>query len=186
MHTLHYVAVKLDGDYAGDFAEMREDAKSEVHSTLLGDERPYGNWYDWFVVGGGRFVEGNAYDDSADHIIIWGENKDEFLDKMNLGLGWQLEEVKRLHEEVQRTFDLDQAVARYEKTYNTNTPVDGYPMGAWTMRRLVSLLEGYWNPDSHFLDITNGDTSPRYLLNDIEQNPESAGNWALVPVDFHF
>ncbi len=189
MHTLHYVAVKLDtgDDYEGNFDAMREDASAEVHSTLIGDERPYGDWYDWFVVGGGRFVAGDAYSNSADHIIIYGEDKDKFLEKMNEGLDWGLENAKRLHEEVSRTFDLDSAMARFEKSYNNNTPHDfSSSMGAWAMRRLVSIVEGYWNPDSHFIDITNGTPFPRYLLDDIEQNPDSAGNWALVPVDFHY
>lgn len=188
MHTLHYVAIKLDTgeDYAGNFDAMREDASAEVNSLLNGDERPYAGWYDWFVVGGGRFVAGDAYSDSNHAIIIYGEDKDKFLEKMNEGLGWGLENAKRLYEEVSRTFDLDSAMAQYEQTYNTNTPVERYSMGAWSMRRLVSLIDGYWNPDSHFLDIVNGYTTARYLLDDIEQNPDSAGNWALVPVDFHY
>jgi len=187
MHTLHYIAVKLDGDYAGDFGAMRGEASEEVHSTLIGDERPYGSWYDWFAVGGGRFVEGDAYSNSDDHIIIYGEDKDKFLEKMNEGLGWQLSNAKQLFEQLSEKFDLDKAMAQFEETYNNNDkPVDYSSMGAWTMRRLMSHFEGYWNPDSHFLDITNGTPAPRYLLDDIERNPDSAGNWALVPVDFHY
>ena len=187
MHTLHYVAVKLDDDYEGNFGAMREDASAEVNSTLLGDERPYGSWYDWFVVGGGRFVEGDAYSNSDDHIIIYGEDKDKFLEKMNEGLGWQLSNAQYLFEQVSEKFDLNSAMAKFERGYNnTSEPVDYASMGAWTMRRLMSHFEGYWNPDSHFLDITNGTPTPQYLLNDIEQNPAEANLWALVPVDFHY
>ena len=187
MHTLHYIAVKLDDDYAGNFDEMRSDAEREVHSTLIGDERPYGSWYDWFVTGGGRFVEGDAYSNSADHIIIYGEDKDKFLEKMNEGLGWQLSNAKNLFEQLSEKFDLDSAMAKFEATYNNNdTPTDYSSMGAWTMRRLMSHFEGYWNPDSHFLDITNGTPTPHYFLKEVEENPDEAKFWALVPVDFHY
>lgn len=188
MHTLHYVAVKLDNKFDGSNAdELREEAVADVNSTLEGDERPYGSWYDWFVVGGGRFVEGDAYSNSGHAVVLYAENPELFLEKMNEGLGWQLANVKSLFEQVSEKFDLDSAMAKFEATYNNNdTPIDYSSMGAWTMRRLMSHFEGYWNPDSHFLDITNGTPQPRWLLNDIEQNPESAGNWALVPVDFHF
>ena len=188
MHTLHYVAVKLDDHFDGtNSAVLREEASDQVHSTLLGDERPYGSWYDWFVSGGGRFTEGYAYANSYDSVILFGEDKDKFLSSMNEALSWALAETQRLYEEVQRNFDLDSAVAHYERTYNNNTVVEGHSsMGAWTMRRLVSLLDNYWNPDSHFLDITNGTPQPRYLLDDIERNPDEAGQWALVPTDFHY
>ena len=188
MHTLHYVAVKLDSEFDGSNAdELREEAVADIHSTLIGDERPYGSWYDWFVVGGGRFVEGDAYSNSDHAVVLYGENPDLFLEKMNEGLGWQLSNAKSLFEQVSEKFDLDDAMAKFEATYNNNdNPIDYSSMGAWTMRRLMSHFEGYWNPDSHFLDITNGTPAPRYLLDDIERNPDEAGQWALVPVDFHY
>lgn len=188
MHTLHYVATKLDNAYDGTNAdELREEASGQVHSDLLGDERPYGSWYDWFVVGGGRFVEGDAYSESSHAVVLYGENRDLFLEKMNEGLGWQLSNAKSLFEELSSKFDLDEAMAKFEREYNNNdTPIDYSSMGAWSMRRLMSHFEGYWNPDSHFLDITNGTPTPRYFLDDIKDNPDEAGNWALVPVDFHY
>jgi hypothetical protein len=188
MHTLHDVAVKLDSEFDGSNAdELREDTVAEVHSTLIGDERPYGSWYDWFVVGGGRFVEGDAYSNSDHAVVLYGENPTLFLEKMNEGLGWQLSNAQYLFEQVSEKFDLNSAMAKFERGYNnTSEPVDYASMGAWTMRRLMSHFEGYWNPDSHFLDITNGTPTPQYLLNDIEQNPAEAHLWALVPVDFHY
>ena len=188
MHTLHYVAVKLDTEFDGSNAdELREEAVSEVETTLTGDERSYSDWYDWFIVGGGRFVEGDAYSNSTHPVILYGDNKDEFLAKLNEALGWQLDEVKRLHEQVSKDFDLDHEVAIYERTYNNSTTVEGHSsMTAWRMRRLAGMLDGNWNPDSHFLDITNGLPSPRYFLKEVEENPNEAKFWALVPVDFHF
>ena len=185
MHTLHYVAVKLDD--ASDFLEMRSDATAEVNSTLEGDERPYGSWYDWFVVGGGRFVEGDAYSNSGHAVVLYAENPDLFLEKMNEGLGWQLSNAKSLFEQLSEKFDLDSAMAKFERGYNnTSEPIDYSSMGAWTMRRLMSHFEGYWNPDSHFLDITNGTPTPHYFLKEVEENPDEAKFWALVPVDFHY
>jgi hypothetical protein len=68
MHTLHMVAVKVDAE---ELEEIKDEASREVHSTLLGDERPYATWYDWFVVGGGRFAEGDAYRDNFDNAIAY-------------------------------------------------------------------------------------------------------------------
>jgi len=188
MHTLQYVAVKLTTEFDGSNAdELREEAVSDVDSTLSGDSRPYSDWYDWFVVGGGRFVEGDDYSNSTHSVVLYGENKDEFVAKMDEALGLQLDKVKRLHEQLDKDFDLDHEVSIYERTYNNSAVIEGHSsMTAWGMRRLAGMLNGHWDPDSHFLDITNGLPSPRYLLGEIEKDPSEGKFWALVPVDFHY
>jgi hypothetical protein len=42
---------------------------------------------------------------------------------------------------------------------------------------------GQWDMNSYFYDMNSDTTTPKYLFESIDKDPE---NWYLVPVDFHF
>ena len=183
MHTLHMVAVKVDIDTVLDnpIGAVKDEASREVHSTLIGEERPYATWYDWFVVGGGRFAEGDAYGDNFDNAIAYHNEPEKFIAEMDKVLGWRKETATRMLEQLKdKDFDFANAV---------ETALDGnkesrFDHNLWSAYELSKIAMGYWTPDSHFFDISNGTASNEFILKDIE---EGRGNeWVLVPVDFHY
>ena len=184
MHTLHMVAVKVDIDtvLGNPIGAVKDEASREVHSTLIGEERPYATWYDWFVVGGGRFAEGDAYGDNFDNAIAYHDDPEKFIAEMDKVLGWRKETATRMLDNLKvADFDFTNAI-------ETSLTLGGkeetrFDHNLWSALELSKIGLGYWTPDSHFFDLANGTASNKYILKDIE---EGRGNeWVLVPVDFH-
>ena len=182
MHTLHMVAVKVDADTVLDnpIGVLKEDASLEVKSSLEGDERPYASWYDWFIVGGGRFAEGDAYNDNHDNAIAYHEDPEKFIAEMDKVLGWRKANATQMLEQLkEKDFDF---------AYAVETALEGkestrFDSNLWNALELSKIANGYWIPNSHFYDISNGTTSNEYILKDIEEG--RGHEWVLVPVDFH-
>lgn len=174
MHTLHMVAVKVDAE---ELEDIKDEASREVHSTLLGDERPYATWYDWFVVGGGRFAEGDAYRDNFDNAIAYHNEPEKFIEKMDEVLGWRKANATRMLDKLRGD--------EFDFIYAVETAVEGRGevSNLWSALELAKIANGYWIPDSHFFDLANGTASNEYLLKDIEEG--RGHEWVLVPVDFH-
>lgn len=179
MHTLHMVAVKVDSDTVLDnpIGAVKEEACGDVHSTLLGDERPYATWYDWFVVGGGRFYEGDAYSNNHDNAIAYHNEPEKFIAEMDKVLGWRKENAERMLKTLRDE--------EFDFIYAVETAVEGRGevSNLWSALELAKIANGYWIPDSHFFDISNGTASNEYILKDIEEG--RGHEWVLVPVDFH-
>jgi len=177
MHTLHMVAVKVDAE---ELENIKDEASREVHSTLIGEERPYATWYDWFVVGGGRFVEGDAYAENHDNAIAYHNEPEKFIAEMDKVLGWRKANANRMLEQLkEKDFDFAHAVENALKG-DKESRFDG---NLWSVLELSKIAMGYWTPDSHFFDISNGTASNEYILKDIEEG--RGHEWVLVPVDFH-
>lgn len=184
MHVLQYVAVKLENkiDDKYEVTEAMSDATQEVNSTLLGDERPYADWYDWFVVGGGRFLPGDDYKDNSDNCIPYATHPDQFNEILERQLSWRMDEAKRLAEEV-KDIDFNEVVANYLEARG-NTPNEiRFDMKIWSLGKLADLINDHWLSQSYFYDITNGTPHPAYMQKDIEEG--NGDQWVLVPVDFH-
>ena len=85
MHVLQYIAVQ---------AETDDEAMQLVESKLqdeMGGQDQYLSWYDWFVIGGGRFVDGDPYASSPNHIIS-SKDKDKFSETIDWATQARLEE----------------------------------------------------------------------------------------------
>ena len=178
MHTLHMVAVKVDAE---ELENIKDEASHEVHSTLIGDERPYASWYDWFVVGGGRFAEGDAYGNNYDNAIAYHNEPEKFIEKMDEVLGWRKSTATRMLNEIkEKDFDFADSV---ENALNGKSE-NRFDSEMWKALELSRIAMGYWTPDSHFFDLANGTASNEYILKDIEEG--RGHEWVLVPVDFHF
>jgi hypothetical protein len=177
------VAVKVDIDTVLDnpIGSAKEEACDDVQSTLLGDERPYATWYDWFVVGGGRFVEGDAYSNNHDNAIAYQNEPEKFIAEMDKVLGWRKETATRMLDGLKgKDFDF---INDIETALDENKE-SRFNHDLWSALELAKIANGYWIPDSHFFDLANGTASNEFILKDIE---EGRGNeWVLVPVDFHY
>lgn len=174
MHTLHMVAVKV---VAEELENIKDEASREVHSTLLGDERPYATWYDWFVIGGGRFAEGDAFGDNHDNAIAYHNEPEKFIAEMDKVLGWRKENAERMLKTLRDE--------EFDFAYAVETAIEGRGevSNLWKALELAKIANGYWIPESHFYDLANGTASNEYILKDIEEG--RGHEWVLVPVDFH-
>ena len=195
MHVLHWVAVKSDetiGENGIDMDEAKSEAASSVNNTLQGDERPYADWYDWFVVGGGRFLGDKQYENSHENVIAFAEDPKKFsktirecLENRATEIRRRLAEITRANEKEEKSFEQRvQDYITYSLSDSTEYPFD--PLSTMYQYSTVSRMAAeYWLPDTYFYDITNGVTEMRYLLKDMETN-EDNDQWFLVPVDFHY
>jgi hypothetical protein len=189
MHILHWVAVKVDDDLALDnpIGVLKENACYQVNSTLEGDGAPYLRWTDWWMIGGGRFTEGAAYESKRYHAIPYHEDSEKFLAKINEVIGWRKDEAQRQLDQLNDQdpdgeFDFTTQIEKFIAGGAVRAEFSNHQM--WLASNLAKLALGYWTPDARFYDITNGTDSPNYILADIEKG--DGFMWVLVPVDFHY
>lgn len=178
MHTLQYVATVSD---------TIENAFGHVKSSLegrLGDD-PYtagsAEWFDWFVVGGGRYsTSDDSYDDNYLGDVAYQGSPifNQYLDNTKTG---RVTEMKALVDSAKTTNyqEMLEDLGKYE-----GKDVD-YRVASnlYAIYRLYELSVGMWNSDSYFYDIDNETVSVKSLEHSIANGEK---NWFLVPVDFHF
>lgn len=176
MHTLHWLAVE-----AGDKDEALESVEAFLNDNM-GDGSNALSWYDWFVIGGGRFnTEGNnAYDTSDNMVISLKENgKEAFTNKIAECLRERVEEIADLRKGVDMS-----KVNAYLDSYDGNW--DFYALGELvTLKSALKLATGEWSPDSYFFDTMADTTNSTYVLKAIDHTDDNK-DWFLVPVDFHY
>ena len=168
MHVLQYIAVK-----ANDTDEAMQIVESKLTSEL-GSEYSSGAWFDWFVVGGGRFVEGDPYASSPNHIISFAEDRGKFSDKIHEAIANRVAEfnsIRKSYEE--ESVDLTEKLDSY--TGHTE-----YDFSLWGLGQLIKMLQGEWNSNSYFFDIEHDSTEISHMEKTL------GDSWYLVPVDFHF
>lgn len=174
MHVLHYIAIKSDtGEFASD----------SVKSTLEGEERPYDDWYDWFIVGGGRFVTGDPYTENYQNTVSFATDRDKFFETIERVKKNRVEELESYRDEAE-SYNLSEAIDNFLAANGVPTNVDFFDMKHYGLQKTLALLGDEWGSHSYFYDLENGTASMRYLLKDIENG--DGEDWFLVPVDFHF
>lgn len=171
MHTLHYVAVEADD----------KEHAALVAESLLEDMN--GEWFDWFVVGGGRWNEQSdelGLRRPTNMIISAQEDSTAFKDKINELMQWRKETFEGYKPNLSVSLaSLNNLVENYDPT----TIDFGETMHLYEVRRLTDMAMGIWNSDSFFFDLTNDTTNPKYTLQAIDKDPEFC---YIVPIDFHF
>jgi len=171
MHVLQYIAVKAEND---DFA-MRQ-VEDRLQSEMGGQDQ-YLSWYDWFVVGGGRFVEGDPYESSPNHIISYAKDKDKFMSTIAETMESRVREFNHYRKDFEgRGLDLNAKLDTY--TGNMQYDFELYPL-----KKMIDMIQGEWDFNSYFFDIEHDSTNPEHMQSDLDKEPDS---WYLVPVDFHF
>jgi hypothetical protein len=180
MHVLQWIAVE---------AEDRIEAYRTVEETLqnmLGDfDMPTTTWYDWFVVGGGRWNVGEnddsseAYTEGKTNLIIsYDEEPADFRTQVLRSMEDRKSEFDGYAKDVDSTI-LDKIINDYDpKEFDFPAFQSLYPI-----KKLIDMAYGTWDFNAYFYDMLNDTTTPKYLYESIDKGNK---NWYLVPVDFHF
>lgn len=169
MHVLQYIAV---------VAEDSDEAMSLVESRLNEELNPGLSWYDWFVIGGGRFVEGDPYESSPNHIIsAYEAGNDVFVKTINDCVESRLREYRDYQASLEKSeIDIKAKLDSY-------TGVMDYSFELYPLAKMIDMLQGQWDYNAYYYDIDTYSTNPKYMLDKIEKDNK---NIFLVPVDFHF
>jgi hypothetical protein len=176
MHTLHWIAVE---------AEDAEDAvvtvSSNLDSYMSGNEAP-STWYDWYVVGGGRWntAEGDdfeeAYKTKSNMVISYKEDPNAFRAKIDECIQQRVTDYNQYLAEVKETKVIDKL--------DNYGGVMSYDFHFYALNRLLAYQMGEWSHDSWFFDMIEDSTNASHTLSKIDS--EQGENIYLVPVDFHF
>ncbi len=177
MHVLQYIAVKADS-----VQEAYDEVETRLQD-LLGGEPSGGTWYDWFIVGGGRWnTSGSddiqeAYKEGKTNMIVSSENLDEFLAVLESCIDSRIAEFNRYRDEWQRA---NINLESYFDIYDGDTD---YSMKLYSLGKLIDMVQGEWDFNSYYFDLDNWSTNPTHMT---EDRINVGGVWYLVPVDFHF
>jgi hypothetical protein len=177
MHVLQYIAVE-----AGD----KKIAYKAVEENLLsnpGPEGPFSSWFDWFVVGGGRWnnESGKITEDYAEGktnmFISYDEDPEAFRNQIDKSMESRKVEFDSYAKCVDSSF-IHKIITEYNpRDFDFSLFQHFYPI-----KKIIDMVYGEWDFSSCFYDIVHDSTSPIHLLNSIDKGNK---NWFLVPVDFH-
>lgn len=171
MHTLQWVVVEAeDLDTAAETAER-------LLQEAMGDSENPASWYDWFVVGGGRWNdEQDPYDNSTNMIISYEQDPNAFNGKLQELISNRIDIYNEYLAEV-KDIDIMDKLDNYGG-------VMSYGMEFYALKNLLRFQTGDWFYDSKFYDFTAWSTNATHILAKISNN--EGKNIFLVPIDFHF
>ena len=178
MHVLQWIAIE---------GEDVDTAASTVQSLLeeeMGSGDNYNSWYDWFVVGGGRWnidedEQDNifsGYETKTNMVLAFEDNPNAFRAKIDQCIQARIEQYNEYLAEVKKYDILD-------KLDNYGGVMEYDPM-FYSLSTLVRMKSGDWTYDSKFYDLVHWSTNPTHILSKIDNG--LGENLYLVPVDFHF
>jgi hypothetical protein len=172
MHVLQHIAVVADNEDMA-FRTVKDSLESE-----LGDyESTTNSWFDWFVVGGGRFVEGNPYSDSTNNIISYDEAPAEYRLMVNDMISNRIEEFNSYRKSYgEKGIDLEAKLDNYKGVMN-------YDFELYPLKKMIDMIQGEWDYNAYFYDMHHASTNPEHMYKNIDLGNK---NWYIVPVDFHF
>lgn len=176
MHVLQYIAVEVENQLEDPQQEAMQLVENFLNSEMGSNDYATNSWYDWFVIGGGRFVDGDPYASSTNHIIS-SENKEEFAK----AISDCLESRKREFSDYRASFD--RAEIDLNAKFDTYDGVMDYSFELYPLKKMIDMIQGHWDYNAYFFDIDSCSTNPKYILDKIEKDSK---NIFLVPVDFHF
>lgn len=185
MHVHHWIAVKAESSQ--DASNSAEDFLNE----LLGSE-----FYDWFLVGGGRWnpnFETNEFgDDDYDRAVSYEADPEKFREIIDQSRRQKKEDVKSMVEdfikkrkkvENDEPYDFYKDVEEWLNAEDESEARIQFNIKRSAVRQVLSIMSGHWVPESFFFDKENGSTTPRYLFEAIDKGETG---WWLVPIDFHY
>ena len=172
MHVLQYIALHTD-DKDTAFSTVKNYLESELGNHDWSTDA----WFDWFVVGGGRFVEGSPYEESADNIILYDEAPNEYRAMIDSLITSRMDEFNayRKHFE-EKGIDINAKLDNYVGVMN-------YDFELYPLKKMIDMIQGEWDMNSYFYDLQHESTNPEHMYKSIDKGNK---NWYLVPVDFHF
>lgn len=169
MHVLQYIAVQADNE---DMA-MRT-VEDTLNSELGSNEYSSNAWFDWFVIGGGRFVDGDPYKSSPNHIISYVKNPIDYNAKIIECIELRKQKFAGYRKDFQeKNSDINAYLDKYEGSTD-------YSFELYELHMMIEMLQGSWNYNSCFYDMHNASTNTKFMLDNLNDS------WYLIPVDFHF
>ena len=177
MHTLQWVIVEAEDE------ETAVNVAESQLQELMGDGESTSTWYDWFVVGGGRWnAEQDPYENSTNLVISYDRDPNAFSGKLQELIANRIDTYNGYLAEVKE----QDIMAKLENYGGVMT----YDPSFYAIARLVAYQQGNWDWDSKFYDLTNWSTNATHILAEISkhqiESPEKVLGIYLVPVDFHF
>ncbi len=176
MHILHWIAVEAE-----DKDEAVSTVDSNLESYMSGNDAP-STWYDWYVVGGGRWntAEGDdfeeAYKTKSNMVISYKEDPNAFRAKIDDCIQQRMVDYKQYLAEVKKS-NIIHKLDNYGGTMS-------YDYNFYSLNALLRFQLGEWYHDSWFFDMVHDSTNATHILSKLDNN--QAENIFLVPVDFHF
>lgn len=172
MHVLQYIAVKADNE-----DEAFRTVKDTLESELGNNEYSTNAWFDWFVVGGGRFVEGNPYAESTNSIISYDEAPAEYLAMVDSLISNRMDEFEAYRKHYnEKGVDIEAKLDNYRGVMN-------YDFELYPLKKMIDMIQGEWDMNSYFYDMHHASTNPEHMHKSLDLGNK---NWYAVPVDFHF
>ena len=174
MHILQWIAVK---------ASNVESANERVSNYLMenmGSEDNYTSWYDWFVVGGGRWNPNpdSQYEDDKSMTISYEIDPEVFRERVSQSMLNRKAEFDSYAKDV----NLD-IIPQIISEYDPSGKAFSLFANMYALKKLIDMAYGEWDYNSYFFDCENDTTTPGYMFEGIDKGDT---NWYLIPVDFHF
>jgi hypothetical protein len=177
MHVLQWIAVQVDNQLADPEQEAMQLVENKLQEEMGGQDQ-YLSWYDWFVIGGGRWNPdpSNQYQSSS-NMIIHSKDKDKFDEAIAWTKEARMEEFAGYRESFEKkNIDLNAKLDSYKGNME-------YDHELYALAKMIDMYQGKWDFNSYYFDIYHDSTNPKHMQDDLDLNPEM---WYLVPVDFHF
>jgi hypothetical protein len=169
MHTLQYIAIQ---------AEDKETAAHRVDSLLNEELNPGSSWYDWFVVGGGRFANGeDPYADSFENVIAYEDSPLTFEKIVAECVEKQLAEFQEL------LLDFKLSQTNLLQKFEAYKGGIDFSMEFYNIKKMIDIMQGHWDYTCRFYDIESWSADTHHMNRSIADGNK---NWFLVPIDFHF
>lgn len=176
MHVIQYVATTADN------AESAHSFVKNYLESLMGNDESHNTWYDWFIVGGGRWSSApDPYDDEW-IVDVVHQDSPKFQEYLDNAHKWRLEAVATDIKYARET-DVAALLDKIENDQEGLYPMFSESMKLYPFRNLYNHLSGSWGPDSYFFDIISDCTHPTYMKQGIDNGDK---NWYIIPVDFHY
>jgi hypothetical protein len=173
LHTLQWLSVKVHDKLSEAFT--KEDALNDAADRVEAYLNDVSNdWYDWFVVGGGRWNEDHQYDKATNMIISYADEPERFKEMISKIIVNRVETHQALITEIDFE-NLHNTLYAYSGMTAYETMSELYPL-----RQAINNISGWWDCDSRYFDVEFGSVNPKHMLDRLDNS------WYLVPVDFHF
>jgi len=174
LHVLQWIAVEADDE---------DTATQKVETRLEEELNPGFSWFDWFIVGGGRWnPEQYQYKSSSNMVISYDRDPNAFRGKVDELIANRIDTYNQHLAEVKK----HDVIAKLDNYGG----VMEYDHVFYYLRSVVKMKSGDWTYDSEFYDLEAYSSNATHLLSKLDKHdldaPKTVTGIFLVPVYFHF
>jgi hypothetical protein len=175
MHVLQWITVQAD-DRDMAFRTVKDTLESELGNNDYSSNA----WFDWFVVGGGRWnpnPDSQYSQEDKSMVISYDEDPKKFLNQVEVSIQSRMEEFNGYRQQFnEKNVDINDKLDNYKGVMN-------YDFELYPLKKMIDMIQGEWDFNSYFYDMENFSTNPDHMHKSIDLGNK---NWYAVPVDFHF